>query len=420
MSRALEDVDAEPSDDEPSDEDPSADEEEQQRIADARALAYANRAARQQRAEALDFAPISSGCIFTTTTYFPDTLVARLRADALALERAGEFAASGLSDAARGRTQGFGDADRIVRVITANLGGDRDARREFQQHLDALRCAAGAALGRSLICAEQYYSIQRTGASLPRHMDEKHEELKGTRGWRTSHRRSLSWLLYLSDEQTGGSLRGYCRHATGGCGVGAHEGNLQVGWLATAEEASDDAEPVFMDGWVQGLDPLAAGCDGSHSAGSRPMCALYRVGRDGERDWLSAGFDFVAMRSQVSEDAGEGGPTDPGRVLAMQLPQLLRSRFSTVEAVPHEGGPPARLIDMSPVGGRLVIFDAVSVPHEVGPTTSGERVAMAGWFHEPQRPFPAWFNVHSAPERGEGPCTLPPVVAQNGGPRTGT
>ena len=83
MSRALEDVDAEPSDDEPSDEDPSADEEEQQRIADARALAYANRAARQQRAEALDFAPISSGCIFTTTTYFPDTLVARLRADAL-------------------------------------------------------------------------------------------------------------------------------------------------------------------------------------------------------------------------------------------------------------------------------------------------------------------------------------------------
>ena len=31
-------------------------------------------------------------------------------------------------------------------------------------------------------------------------MDERHEELKGARGWTTRNRRSVSWLLYLSDD----------------------------------------------------------------------------------------------------------------------------------------------------------------------------------------------------------------------------
>ena len=90
-------------------------------------------------------------------------------------------------------------------------------------------------------------------------MDEKHEELKGARGWATSHRRSVSWLLYLSGEQhSGGALRGYCRDVAGAGIVGAHDGNLQVGWLAsTAEDSAGDtaagaaaqtfSEPVVMD-----------------------------------------------------------------------------------------------------------------------------------------------------------------------------
>ena len=46
---------------------------------------------------------------------------------------------------------------------------------------------------------------------------------------------------------------------------------------------------------------------------------------------------------------------------------------------------------MSPAGGTLVLFDAVSVGHEVLPVVRGERVALAGWFHERQQEWPDWF-----------------------------
>ena len=38
--------------------------------------------------------------------------------------------------------------------------------------------------------------------------------------------------------------------------------------------------------------------------------------------------------------------------------------------------------DISPLRGSLVLFDSTSLPHEVLPTVSGTRVALAGWFHE--------------------------------------
>ena len=69
------------------------------------------------------------------------------------------------------------------------------------------------------------------------------------------------------------------------------------------------------------------------------------------------------------------------------------------EAVPHEGGPPARTVSVSPVAGTLALFDSVTVPHEVMAVTSGTRVAMAGWFHEPQRPHPDGFDASAAPKR---------------------
>ena len=81
------------------------------------------------------------------------------------------------------------------------------------------------------------------------------------------------------------------------------------------------------------------------------------------------------------------------------LPPELQSRFSSLEAVPHEGGPPARTVSVSPVAGTLALFDSVTVPHEVMAVTSGTRVAMAGWFHEPQRPHPDGFDASAAPKR---------------------
>jgi len=44
-----------------------------------------------------------------------------------------------------------------------------------------------------------------------------------------------------------------------------------------------------------------------------------------------------------------------------------------------------------PRGGTLVLFDSATVPHEVTPVALQEsRVALAGWFHEAQQPFPPW------------------------------
>ena len=110
----------------------------------------------------------------------------------------------------------------------------------------------------------------------------------------------------------------------------------------------------------------------------------------GEREWLSPLFDSQAMPAPVD---GGVSPTDLAAALAQLLPKEMQDRFSSVEAVPHEGGPPAHIVDVSPVGGTLVLFDSVSLPHEVMPTLKGQRMAMAGWFHEPSQEFPEWFGT---------------------------
>lgn len=267
-------------------------------------------------------------------------------------------------------------------------------------------------------------------------MDERHEELKGARGWTTRNRRSVSWLLYLSDDGwdddsvegggSGGAFRGYCRElAPSASNVGAHEQNLQVGWLATdgdVEATEGDvppAEPVFLDCWVQvpNLPPeemqralaerqAAQGASeiavGAHAGGVgeddgpppilwQPLAALYRVAPETEeRERLSPLFDSTAMPPPIN---GGVSPSDLAAALAQLLPAHMRDRFSSVEAVPHEGGPPAHVVDVSPVGGTLVLFDSVAVPHEVMPTLTGQRLAMAGWFHEPSQEFPDWFGT---------------------------
>jgi len=444
--------DEEPSDVDDGDEDELS-AEEQQEIERARTIAYAKRAARAQQAASLNFQPISAGNIFSARSFLPADLVEALRADAFLLEEIGEFKPSGLSKAAQS-SQGFGNADRLVRALTPDLDGNRDARRDFQRHLDALREAVGSALGRTLVCAESYYSIHRSAAFLPRHMDEKHEELKGARGWATNQRRSVSWLLYLSGEHEGGAFRGYVHtNLAGSASVGAHAGNLQVGWLAAAEgeaavRAGDDARddagagrsqcsataaepaymPVYMDSWVRAPSRPPGALSRPPEAppdAQRPLSALYTVGRSGTRDWLSESFDTASEGSCAPGGTpdSDGTPTPDGtpdsrRVvsassLAERLPPQLRHRFSSVEAVPHEGGPPAAVIDVSAVGGTLVMFDAVCVPHEVLPTTSGARVAMAGWFHEPQRDFPEWFEARAAPLRRR--LRDLPAVARHGG-----
>ena len=45
--------------------------------------------------------------------------------------------------------------------------------------------------------------------------------------------------------------------------------------------------------------------------------------------------------------------------------------------------------DVLPAAGTLVLFDSVTLPHEVLATKSRERFAISGWFHEAQQPLVA-------------------------------
>ena len=69
--------------------------------------------------------------------------------------------------------------------------------------MDKVRDACAARLGRADLQrtppARHEFSYTRfaPGASLARHVDEHHEETKGTEGWRAPTRRSVTWLVYL-------------------------------------------------------------------------------------------------------------------------------------------------------------------------------------------------------------------------------
>ena len=147
---------------------------------------------------------VARGAVYEARSWLSADLTSRLRADGASLLADGAFRSSGLSNTARGEQgdQGFGENDRSVLAITPELGGDVSARAELQLLIDQLRLELSTELQRpGLVCAEQYYSVSGAGASLPLHMDERHEEAKGARGWAGTYRRSLSWLVYLSAPQ---------------------------------------------------------------------------------------------------------------------------------------------------------------------------------------------------------------------------
>ena len=167
----------------------------------------------------------------------------------------------------------------------------------------------------SLYTKECYYSQSTHGKSLARHMDERHEETKGPRGWLSPSRRSLSWLIYLSEDGgdssnsrswdaqiNGGLLRTFPQKRyrkdddkgnapyTTTIECGSHNGNLQVGWLLAKEVNGKDTDgdgsgdisstssktqtthPVFLDSWFNHINP--------HTGEVEPHCILYIVRSD--------------------------------------------------------------------------------------------------------------------------------------------
>ena len=393
-------------------------------------------------------------------------------------------------------------------------------------HPEQLRAAnlGNCQLELELELAEMYYSISPKGSHLPRHQDERHEETKGIKGWISDTRRSISWLIYLNDDDWssvgtttctendttngnadehdeennknlpataisrrtrttthlsnrsaghGGELRAYIRKCCPEKHVqcGSHDGDIQVGWLriesspssslssspsssapssfSTRAEDNIEYEPIFLDCWVKMPAPKSHAFESNNEEGGeeeegyhdcddslewQPMSALYRIRRKellppkanckqnpsaayhGDprkplREYLSLPFGPNSP-SWPSEQNLE--PTDFAKALALQLTsEDHRRRFVGVEDIAHysdagtdrgDGNAdtdcddsPAQhhleIVDVVPAGGTLVLFDSVTVPHEVLEVTKGTRLAIAGWYHETQQDFPEWYGT---------------------------
>jgi len=143
---------------------------------------------------AAELAPISRGQVVSLINWCDPAIVADLRSDALALRDSGFFSASGLSNRLPGDSNTF-DAvhDRQCVTMAASLpasSAGRAARATIDEALVELGRQISAVLGRpSLALQEQYYSVSGAAATLPLHMDERHEETKGEIGWAAETRR---------------------------------------------------------------------------------------------------------------------------------------------------------------------------------------------------------------------------------------
>ena len=147
--------------------------------------------------------------------------------------------------------------------------------------------------------------------------------------------------------------------------------DLQIGWLKATSTRGE--EPVFLDARA-----APGGADD-------PTCVLYTTA-DGARRDLSAkpfaakpalyisGGDFAARRLLVDDAA------DAARFHLVDAPKSPLWSGGGYGPAGEDGG--ERIRDIAPEGGTLVLFDSVSLPHEVMPTVGRERFALSGWFHE--------------------------------------
>lgn len=220
------------------------------------------------------------------------------------------------------------------------------------------------------------------GAFLKRHVDEHHEELKGRDGWLQPTRRSISWLIYLNEpdwnaSRDGGRLRCFERKRSPSGRIGATaNGDLQIGWVTE----SDGEIPVYLDAK-------------NHDHGE---CAMYLIERNGRRTYITKPFRtnpilYVAGSEQLVKKLLINSSDVASRFRLIEPPKSkLNDIMKGDDAYLGQGEPPRNLIeeeleDVDPLGGTLVMFDSVSLPHEVLATRNKERWACSGWYHEDQQ-----------------------------------
>jgi hypothetical protein len=168
---------------------------------------------------------------------------------------------------------------------------------------------------------------------------------------------------------------------------------LQVGWL----DDGHGSEPVFLDCWVvppwmegRSLTDLRREHAGDFQDESSLWSTLYQV----QPAYQLYRLDASGQREDISEAYGppnvdeEGEFDEPVPSLAEMLPEELRACFSST-LVQDEG---QQMVEVSPKGGTLVIFDSAVVPHRVTPVVEGDRIALFGFFAEDRQVPSAWLD----------------------------
>jgi hypothetical protein len=245
-------------------------------------------------------------------------------------------------------------------------------------------------------------------------MDERHEEMKGAQGWLLPSRRSLSWLIYLSEPKewdlgtNGGALRTFPQRQTHHHQQGTtrpsarstHDENLQIGWIHSDDDIDDTgSRAVYMDCF---FIPPSLACGASSSTSGEggelpyrdPHCILYCLDEHGQKEYMTRPWLTEALQGMpvpefiqacAQQDATANDIDDPPSLLLFQTSRYAR-KFSLLEdrRAWDDGRRPRGSVveDIAPVRGRLVVFDSVQLPHEVREIKSGTRRALAGWFHE--------------------------------------
>ncbi len=359
-----------------------------------------------------DYDTIQEGRIAVIPNFIPPQEIASLKLDAQSLWDQRQFATDAL--ASYGESKVFDPArDRAVLKLSQwkdQSLGTYSTRQRLGARMAALRADLAFHLDRphlnSGLATSQYghgsteisYTRFGPGAFLKRHVDEHHEELKDTAGWSQPTRRSVSWLIYLNNDdwnpvQDGGQLRCYPRAMPPITRVGARpNGDLQLAWLRPTP--LDPVErPVFLNArrpknkcamYYMASSSLSSTWNDNENETreqyitpdfeSHPI--LYLAGGEAlvkkillERH-VADRFQFIEPPKSKLDDLFSLGP---GSAIATNT---QNRKYDDNEL----------LADVSPVGGTLVLFDSVSLPHEVLPTKRRERWATSGWFHEDQQP----------------------------------
>jgi hypothetical protein len=340
---------------------------------------------------------IQQGKIAVIPEFLSTADVAVLKRDAADLHSSDYFSTDAL--ASYGTSGKFDPAkDRTVLKLKQwknTALGDWNVRKQFGARMQNLRTDLAVNLNRPGLdrgvsvtaygegSAEISYTRFGPGASLKRHVDEHHEELKGAAGWSQPTRRSLSWLIYLNQDWnpdlSGGCLRCYERAAgPPSHAVGARRnGDLQIGWLRPS--AADAVErPVFLDA--------------QHGDGSTDdYCAMYMDDpvAEGKVQYITkkfnahptlfiAGGEFLTQKLLMERRdlADRFHFIEPPKSVVTDWLNRYRAGIIAADESP---------LDVPPLAGTLVVFDSVALPHEVLPTVGRARWATSGWMHEDQQ-----------------------------------